>query len=54
MTEENEQCSESLDQNHPPVVVVFDIGDAMLETKQQSPSFLYPDCLFAYGTKYGC
>lgn len=33
---------------------LMDLGDAAVETKQQFPHGIYPDCYFWSGTKPGC
>lgn len=52
MTEEQEPTEDSVDREKPLALV--DLGDVMVETKQQSTFPVYPDCAFVWGLKFGC
>lgn len=54
MTEKKDPTTNKVDRDRAATPEILDFGDVMIETKQQSFAFLYPDCVYAYGTKYGC
>lgn len=54
MTDKQQPAPNSVKSDPEAAIEILDLGDAAVETKQQSAAFLYPDCIYAWGSKYGC